>query len=433
MTKPAPHQLTAWAVFLAITGAYLIAAVYFPIVFVWATYEDLYGEWGQTYAFVAAFLLSLQLARSSSRYRWFFAALAAVCFYAFMEEISWGQRIFGIESPGFFKRYNLQRETNIHNLLVGPVSTETKAYVEYAVASALLLYGLVYPLMLRLGWAPARWLDRLGVAAPPLYTWPFFVTAAWLELGPLSFNETEVAEMLVPFALAVMAAQYLFAQRRGMTPDAALSEPGGSRRFSGQILGIIAGVAVAAAATTAVLLSIPDQRERIEGRLSNGYEKFARRYERYDRYDVSVDLWLRLHEEDPERTFVLRRLANAHRELGDREKFELYTRKALDVALAEHVLDPNHISVNLSLSRTYRQLGEYDKYNEHAQRALRLALERAAAEPDSAHWAYWVGKTARNLGNYQLALTQFRRAYDLDPGSMKYRGAYVEMRQATGQ
>lgn len=33
------------------------------------------------------------------------------------EEISWGQRIFNIESQGVFQEYNLQNETNIHNFI----------------------------------------------------------------------------------------------------------------------------------------------------------------------------------------------------------------------------------------------------------------------------------------------------------------------------
>jgi len=33
-----------------------------------------------------------------------------------MEEISWGQRIFGWETPVAWKKLNLQNETNIHNL-----------------------------------------------------------------------------------------------------------------------------------------------------------------------------------------------------------------------------------------------------------------------------------------------------------------------------
>ena len=36
--------------------------------------------------------------------------------YFFFEEISWGQHIFGWESNSFFKSYNTQNETNIHNI-----------------------------------------------------------------------------------------------------------------------------------------------------------------------------------------------------------------------------------------------------------------------------------------------------------------------------
>lgn len=37
------------------------------------------------------------------------------------EEISWGQRIFGWESYGVFKDYNLQKETNLHNFFLNPI------------------------------------------------------------------------------------------------------------------------------------------------------------------------------------------------------------------------------------------------------------------------------------------------------------------------
>lgn len=43
-------------------------------------------------------------------------------FFGFGEEISWGQRIFSIESGEFFANQNLQAETNLHNLEVGGVN-----------------------------------------------------------------------------------------------------------------------------------------------------------------------------------------------------------------------------------------------------------------------------------------------------------------------
>jgi len=44
-----------------------------------------------------------------------------IFFFGFGEEISWGQRIFNIETPLFFSENNLQSETNIHNLMIGGV------------------------------------------------------------------------------------------------------------------------------------------------------------------------------------------------------------------------------------------------------------------------------------------------------------------------
>jgi hypothetical protein len=46
----------------------------------------------------------------------FWAMTAFLFFFAAGEEISWGQRIFGLETPDFFIDKNLQNETNLHNL-----------------------------------------------------------------------------------------------------------------------------------------------------------------------------------------------------------------------------------------------------------------------------------------------------------------------------
>ena len=46
----------------------------------------------------------------------FFILLGVFFFVAFGEEISWGQRIFGWQTPAFFARANWMGETNIHNI-----------------------------------------------------------------------------------------------------------------------------------------------------------------------------------------------------------------------------------------------------------------------------------------------------------------------------
>lgn len=45
--------------------------------------------------------------------------LSFVCGFLFLEEISWGQRIFGWETPETVADLNAQSETNLHNMFVG--------------------------------------------------------------------------------------------------------------------------------------------------------------------------------------------------------------------------------------------------------------------------------------------------------------------------
>ncbi len=47
----------------------------------------------------------------------FIVGFALVAFLAGMEEISWGQHFFNFESSEFFLKENLQKETNLHNLI----------------------------------------------------------------------------------------------------------------------------------------------------------------------------------------------------------------------------------------------------------------------------------------------------------------------------
>jgi hypothetical protein len=46
----------------------------------------------------------------------FFLLFSIALFILFMEEISWGQRIFGFQSPDIFQQSNAQKEINLHNL-----------------------------------------------------------------------------------------------------------------------------------------------------------------------------------------------------------------------------------------------------------------------------------------------------------------------------
>ena len=64
--------------------------------------------------------------------------------FGFAEEISWGQRLLGFESPAFFQQYNSQGEFNLHNLKFGATKIN-KLVFGLILGIAVCLYFLVFP------------------------------------------------------------------------------------------------------------------------------------------------------------------------------------------------------------------------------------------------------------------------------------------------
>ena len=71
--------------------------------------------------------------------RKFILLVAIGAFFIAMEEISWGQRVLGFESSDFFRTKNMQRETNLHNLISGE-------YLNLAIYSIIYIFFIYLPL-----------------------------------------------------------------------------------------------------------------------------------------------------------------------------------------------------------------------------------------------------------------------------------------------
>ncbi len=423
--------LTTSALFIAVVGIYLLLAVRYPMGYIWATYEDLFGEWLQFWCFVATLVLSLKLAFTRGTYRAFFALLALGSLYVALEEISWGQRVLGFSSPEFFKANNLQGETNLHNMLTGPYTTTLKDTLTYLVSAGLVVYGLVYPATLRLRWRPSIWLDRCGLASPPLYLWPFFTTAAYLELGVLKFNEAEIAEVLVGISLVITSLFYLFSQGRGLDARETNTWPSGSSAaLSMRIGGSCLGVLVLSAITTGLVYAQPAARTRIDRRIANGVEKFAGRYAKHEQWDTAASLYEQVHEAKPRSRSTLRKLADCYDHLGDIKKRDTCLEHALAIDLGKLKKDPGAASASRSLVRTYRTMGNHKEANTHLKKALRICLSRVEKYPNSANAAYSLGRTYELQGDLKSAFEQFQRACELEPTSKKFRKAYYRTRRA---
>ncbi len=121
---------------------------------------------------LVVFLSGRHAVKFASRRHWMFTAVMVfLCLFSLFaagEEISWGQRIFGVESSDFFRKNNAQGETNLHNLVVGGVKINKLLFSQlFTLAAALYLVGV--PLLYRRNEAFRQWIDRSGIPVPRWY------------------------------------------------------------------------------------------------------------------------------------------------------------------------------------------------------------------------------------------------------------------------
>lgn len=132
--------------------------------------EDGFVEYGTAIMLLAiSFLCVYRLVsyRKNKSFYWILGILgfAVLFFFGAGEEISWGQRLFGIESNEFFKENNAQQETNLHNLVVGDTKINKLIFSQLLVL-VLVLYLIIVPII----YDKWKWvkdlIDRFAVPLP---------------------------------------------------------------------------------------------------------------------------------------------------------------------------------------------------------------------------------------------------------------------------
>ena len=135
--------------------------------------EDGTVEWLTVAGLVAGSVVCLsrftRLLRKKTKWFLFVTLfLGLFLFFAAGEEISWGQRIFGLKTPAYFETHNAQQETNLHNLVVDGVKLN-KLVFSLLMVIALAIYLVVIPILYQKNYAVNKFLDNSGVPIPRLY------------------------------------------------------------------------------------------------------------------------------------------------------------------------------------------------------------------------------------------------------------------------
>jgi hypothetical protein len=174
--------------------------------------EDGPVEYAGFACFLAASMLAFVIAwqvRRAPRSAFAAAALAALLLVAAGEEISWGQRLFDLETPGVLVDGNRQDELNLHNV----DGLQQKAVLgQLAIAGAGVLLGWY----VRRPWA---WSGVPFFAGYLLYRGARGVAAAagWAPAG----RNSEAAELMLAVGLLVVTAHLAVSLRRRRLADEA--------------------------------------------------------------------------------------------------------------------------------------------------------------------------------------------------------------------
>jgi len=137
-------------------------------------------------------------------------------FVGFGEEISWGQRIFGFQTPELLHELNAQQEFNIHNLwifhgkdaegqsrdFIGKLTNIDRLFSVFWFT-----YCFLVPIVNRKSAAIAGFLNRIGLPIVPIWMGSFFVLNYFISkifewmLRPV----VEVKEHIFAFLFVILA------------------------------------------------------------------------------------------------------------------------------------------------------------------------------------------------------------------------------------
>jgi len=162
----------------------------------------------------------------------FFILLAVVFFFGAGEEISWGQRIIGWQSPEAFVQTNVQKETNIHNLSIfnrkdaegnrksfwGLFLNFDRLFTFFSIS-----YCLIIPILDKTLKSVRKWIRLLNLPIVPIWLGILFpinyLVSKAIESSVVQarvWGVTEVKESVFAF-LFVMVASIFLLQLKGVS------------------------------------------------------------------------------------------------------------------------------------------------------------------------------------------------------------------------
>lgn len=192
-----PVVIHAFIGMLLMTSVYLLQ-YYFPVAYVYFAVEDSLAEYGTFIFFLmAGVLIAWNIKQSPAMRRPGYVLLCLGLIFIGMEEISWGQRLFGIQTPYIISQHNAQAELNIHNSSYFP----SKTFLCYAI----LIWAVLWPEMAGRFSFVKRFSDKIGIPLVAREFYPYFILGFIVKLFDVIIAHGEIGELFLGIAFFLVA------------------------------------------------------------------------------------------------------------------------------------------------------------------------------------------------------------------------------------
>lgn len=196
---PSSQRYIAWQ-----EGVYYFAVIFLlllliiaiqilnPVAYVYLISEDNIGEYATSVAFAISggFFIASAVRRSRLN-RALLLALGLMSILVAGEEISWGQRIFGIDTPEVLRSVNRQGEITLHN--IGALQG-----ADFHEVAGILLQVLMLASAFKARLAKRlKWIETLPL--PPLSLWPASLVVSFVLMTQPMVKGDEISEAFLAF------------------------------------------------------------------------------------------------------------------------------------------------------------------------------------------------------------------------------------------
>jgi len=357
-----------------------------PVLYVSLITDDQFGEWA---TFAAYGLSSLLLSACFFRYertraRMWFGLRALIAFLIAMEEISWGQRILGLETPELLLSYNFQGEIGFQNIRA--ISPDSLTY--FVVAAAVFLYAML-PIAYKELAVVRRIIDWTGVPIANLTLIPILVGTSYFLVVSDLVKSDELGEYFLSLSILFLAAGWLSETWEGRPSAPILS------------LFVLSIILVAAAGLSAVLGR--------QGALIRRWHTTADRMVYQGDSEPALQIMQHVDRNPeyhrPTTPLILARALRAEGEADQATALLLSTAETLQAALSSNF----QTSLGILLASVYQEQGETER-----AKNIRLAiLDRLRRDVQSIH------SETDEFAQKLLEVSEIQRALNLKGEAMQ--------------